>query len=152
VKRQNKNRALSRERQRTGETYFHWHLTAPDKAQNLTVEEESVRRDVIVNPWWITEAYTSEGSQETCVPDEWRPKSIPLDVRYSTPEDDQKARRWLSETRSGVMSGCDVGRTADRDLTVIGSTEPWNTVYTYRDVPHCAMESLTSMESFVLLL
>lgn len=148
-KRQNKNRALSRERQRSGQEYFHWNLPAPDKAQNLTVEEEVMSMDVAANPWWITESHMSEGSKESCVPDEWRPRLVAMDVRYSNAEDDQRARTWLSETRTPALSGCDVGRTAERDHTVIGSAQPWWIV----GIPHPGSNRpLDNMEPFSLVL
>lgn len=147
-KRQNQNRARSRARARDGEESFRWHIPVPTEAKDLTVEELAERADSLKRPWWLT------GVQDLPAGgwgfDQSRPEPLSAEIQYLTPEEEREARRWLSEHRAGVLSGCDVGRTSERVLDVIGGVEPWNTVRTHRDVPTCYRNELAPMEPFVM--
>lgn len=146
-KRQNQNRAISRARQRAGEVPFHWHIPAPAKVEDLTLEETRDLLDALKRPWWVT------GVQDLPVDgwsyDDTRPVPLSAEIRYASREEETQARKWLADTRTGALSGCDVGRTSERTLVVIGGVEPWNTAHTYRDVPHCCADELEPLEPFV---
>lgn len=146
-KRQNQNRARSRAKERSEEVPFRWHIPAPAEAGDLSVEELAERADSIRRPWWMTgvDALPMGGWGF----DDSRPKPVSAGIRYVSQEEARKARTWLSETRAGVLSGCDVGQTADRVLVVLGGVEPWNVARTYRDVPRCSVDELEPLEPFV---
>ncbi|MFF9589598.1 hypothetical protein ACF1FX_10265 [Streptomyces sp. NPDC014646] len=130
AKRQNQNRAVRRQQQRQGIEYESWNVRPADKAENLTVEEESARRDAIDRPWWRSCRVTdlSEGYR-LYLWDEWRSDDLAeVDsiVQYSTEADRKAVDRWFQESRAAKTGGY-LGQTApaNRKLAVIGSARPW---------------------------
>ncbi|MYT33805.1 MULTISPECIES: hypothetical protein [unclassified Streptomyces] len=129
-KRQNQNRAIRRQQKRQGIEYETWNIRPADKAENLTVEEETARRDVIERPWWRScRTADLNGGYHLYLWDEWRSDALAeVDsiVRYSTEVDRKAVDRWFLESRA-AKSGDYLGQTASakRKLAVIGSARPW---------------------------
>lgn len=150
VKRQNRKRYLSRERQRTGEVTFYWNIRkAPDvKLDELTAEEKALRLNVMEDPWWTT------GSVQNLPEKGWGwPEHVPEAEqpawKCSDDDDVEKVRLWMHESDAKVATGCEVGRTAETDRAVIGSAAPWWFV----NIPHPGSNRpMSSMEPFVMVL
>ncbi|GGW19389.1 hypothetical protein GCM10018980_66330 [Streptomyces capoamus] len=130
VKRQNQNRAISRQRERQGIVYEAWNLRPPARAENLTVQEESARRDAVERPWWRSCSVTelNEGNHRHLW-DEWRSDDkadVDSTVMYSNEEDRKTVERWFQDSRA-AKTGDYLGQTAGRGqkLAVIGSARPW---------------------------
>lgn len=130
VKRQNQNRAIRRQQERQGIAYEAWNIRPPAKADNLTVQEESVRQDVVERPWWRSCPSTDldEGNHRYLW-DEWRSEDktdVDSIVMYSNEEDRKTVERWFQDSRAAKI-GDYLGQTArrDRKIAVIGSARPW---------------------------
>ncbi|MFD9905820.1 hypothetical protein [Streptomyces sp. NPDC059063] len=127
LKRQNQNRAIRRQRG----VYESWNIPPADKAENLTVEEEAVRRDAMERPWWRSRSTVDlAAASERYLWDEWRSDDrahIGSTVKYSTPEDRRTVELWFQDSRA-AKTGDYLGQTASpgRKLPVIGSALPWH--------------------------
>ncbi|MET8825093.1 hypothetical protein ABZX40_12435 [Streptomyces sp. NPDC004610] len=130
VKRQNQNRAIRRAQEREGISYEAWNLHPPAKVDNLTVEEESARRDAVERPWWhrSLEAGLDDGVDGRLW-DDWRSNGVThvdSTVAYSNDEDRKTVERWFQDSLA-VKTGDYLGQTATkgRKIAVIGSARPW---------------------------
>ncbi|WP_158824613.1 hypothetical protein [Streptomyces sp. NRRL F-5527] len=150
VKRQNRKRYLSRERQRTGEVTFYWNIRKVSDVpfESMTEEEQLLYVDSINRPWWPI------GTVQDLPEEGWEVREIVPEAAQpawecSTNDDVEKVRLWMHESDAKVATGCEVGRTAERDHAVIGSAAPWWFV----DIPHPGSNRpLSSMDSFVMVL
>ncbi|MFE9309746.1 hypothetical protein ACFYM5_18915 [Streptomyces sp. NPDC006706] len=149
-KRQNKKRALSRERQRTGEETFYWNIRkVPNVSIDALAEDEKIHHlDSMARPWWPM------GTIQDLPEKGWHfievvPEASQPAWKCSNTEDAEAIRQWTHESDAKVATGCEVGRTAGRDHAVIGSAAPWWLV----DIPHPGSNRpLTSMEPFLMVL
>ncbi|MFE0047279.1 hypothetical protein [Streptomyces albireticuli] len=130
-KRQNQNRAIRRQQERQGVKYETWNIRPAGKVENLTVEEEVVRRDALERPWWrdCPSSQLAQGNH-LWLWDEWRSDALAeVDsiVRYSTDVDRTTVDRWFLKSRA-AKTGDYLGQTtsAKQKLAVIGSARPWD--------------------------
>ncbi|MFJ8859751.1 hypothetical protein ACIRD8_15090 [Streptomyces sp. NPDC102451] len=153
VKRQNKNRKMSRVRKETGAETFYWNIRKVSDVPfgDMTKEEQTLYIDAMNRPWWPI------GTVQDLPEEGWEvrqivPESAQPAWKCSDKGDTEKVQRWLHESGAKVASGCEVGRTTEKARVVIGSAEPWNTIHTHRDVSMGAMEPMTTLEPFTLIL
>ncbi|MEU1826366.1 hypothetical protein ABZ502_28505 [Streptomyces abikoensis] len=111
-KRDNQNRAVSRDRKRQGLPP----KKQPDRADALDIA-------------WRAGSYVEEVLQFEAPPgDFWHREAeerIHMDVRFSTVDDRRAVARWFLDTRE-PKGGPEAGRTTKhRSLAVIGSARPW---------------------------
>jgi hypothetical protein len=138
VKRQNKNRALSRARKRDGVETFYWNprkSAAPVEIGDLTPEEREQLMDSLDRPWWKSGTAQDMPKEGWHWVDQEDPDLVAVDLKSLTKEERKLVKGWMAESRAHAMSGWDVGQTRDPklpSLPLLGSTTPWHLV----DIPH----------------